>query len=153
MTGQNTILIVDDTPESLALLTEILNSEGYLVRPADSGELALASIVARQPDLILLDIRMPEIDGFEVCRQLMASEKTRDIPIIFISAVTEIQERVDMTYAAKLFSPFQRLHGAQEFPGTGIGLVTVHRIITRGRIWPEAAVDQGAAFYFTLGGA
>ena len=70
--GRGTILVVDDDLESLRLLTEILREEGYNVRPADAGELALRSAQERVPDLILLDMRMPGVDGFEVCRRLKA---------------------------------------------------------------------------------
>ena len=94
MTDSHSILVVDDKSESLVLLTGILAAEGYQVRSADSGRLALASIAAWPPHLILLDIRMPGIDGFEVCRRLKASEGTRNIPLIFISAATEVEERV-----------------------------------------------------------
>jgi CheY-like chemotaxis protein/anti-sigma regulatory factor (Ser/Thr protein kinase) len=91
----NAILFVDDTRESLRLLTDILIAEGYNVRPADSGMLALASAKANPPELILLDIRMPGIDGYEVCRQLKQSDITRDIPVIFVSAASEVEERVE----------------------------------------------------------
>jgi len=94
VTDSHSILVVDDKSESLVLLTGILAAEGYQVRSADSGRLALASIAAWPPHLILLDIRMPGIDGFEVCRRLKASEGTRNIPLIFISAATEVEERV-----------------------------------------------------------
>ena len=92
---EGTILVVDDESESLRLLTGMLAEEGYRVRPADSGKLALAAVAAQKPDLILLDLRMPDMDGFEVCRQLKATEETRDIPLIFISSITEVQERVE----------------------------------------------------------
>ncbi len=94
MKDRSTILVVDDESESLTLLTSILAAEGYRVRSANSGQLALASVSAWLPSLILLDIHMPGIDGFSVCRQLKASETTRDIPLIFISAVTDVEERV-----------------------------------------------------------
>ena len=94
MKDGNTILVVDDESESLALLTGILTAEGYWVRSANSGQLALASVSAWLPSLILLDIHMPLMDGFTVCRQLKASERTRDIPLIFISAATDVEERV-----------------------------------------------------------
>jgi len=93
--GQATILVVEDTPESLMMLTDLLTAQGYLVRPADSGELALASVAAKIPDLVLLDIRMPGMDGFEVSRRLKALEDTHDIPIIFISALSATEERVE----------------------------------------------------------
>lgn len=111
MNVRRTILVVDDTPESLRVLAGILQPEGYTVRPANSGELALASIGAQPPDLILLDIRMPGIDGFEVCRRLKADEATRNIPIIFQSAATDLADRLEglrlgaVDYISK---PFQR---------------------------------------------
>src|SRR5262245_59500675 len=83
--GKGTILAVDDVPESLVMLTDTLTAQGYDVRPADSGELALASIEATRPDLILLDIRMPGMNGFEVCRRLKGRTESRDIPLMFIS--------------------------------------------------------------------
>jgi len=90
-----TILAVDDTGTSLFLLNEILSAVGYRVRPADSGELALAAIAAEPPDLILLDVRMPGIGGFEVCRRLKADPRTCDIPVLFLSGLNEESERLE----------------------------------------------------------
>lgn len=90
----NNILIVDDTPENLSILRQILAEQGYRVRPALSGEIALKAVQANPPDLILLDILMPEMDGYEVCRRLKADENLRHIPIIFISALDELEDKV-----------------------------------------------------------
>lgn len=88
------ILAVDDTPASLRLLTDILKAEGYEVRSAISGELALFAATSHPPDLVLLDIRMPQMDGFEVCRRLKANPVTSDVPVIFVSAASETEEKV-----------------------------------------------------------
>lgn len=88
------LLIVDDLPENLALLTEMLVERGYEVRRAPGGTLALKSIPRFQPDVILLDIMMPDLDGFEVCRRLQAAEETRSIPVIFLSALDEPFDKV-----------------------------------------------------------
>jgi DNA-binding response OmpR family regulator len=87
------VLVVDDSHESLRLLVDILTSHGYEAQAADSGELALASVGANPPDLILLDIRMPELDGFEVCRRLKVRPESAGIPIMFISGAAETSER------------------------------------------------------------
>ncbi|MBI4292834.1 MAG: response regulator [Betaproteobacteria bacterium] len=87
------ILVVDDTVANLKLLANILTEAGYRVRPTSDGELALRSVQAKQPALILLDIRMPGVDGFEVCRRLKADERTRDIPVIFLSSLTDTADR------------------------------------------------------------
>ncbi len=88
------ILVVDDTPANLKMLSSMLKDQGYKVRPVPSGKLALKAADSSSPDLILLDINMPEMDGYEVCQRLKESETFRDIPIIFISALTETIDKV-----------------------------------------------------------
>jgi signal transduction histidine kinase len=88
------ILVVEDTPASLRLLTSLLSKAGYRVREAPDGELALWSARAQPPELILLDVRMPGIDGYEVCRQLKLSETLRDVPVIFLSAFGDTDDKL-----------------------------------------------------------
>lgn len=88
------ILIVDDKPANLRLLSQMLADRGYVVRAVKSGPRALESIRATPPNLILLDIKMPGMDGYEVCRQLKEMRESRGIPVIFISALNEIQNKV-----------------------------------------------------------
>ncbi|MES9872359.1 MAG: response regulator [Candidatus Sedimenticola sp. 6PFRAG7] len=87
------ILVVDDTAANLKLVSEMLSSQGYKVRPANSGELALTTISVKQPDLVLLDVRMPGMDGYEVCSRLRSDPATSDLPIIFLSALDEAEGR------------------------------------------------------------
>lgn len=104
------LLVVDDTPENLQLLTDLLREQGYVVRAALNGELALKAIVQQLPDLILLDIKMPGMDGFEVCTQLKRRPESRDIPIIFIGALSDVQDKVrafEMGGADCIAKPFQ----------------------------------------------
>lgn len=88
------ILIVDDTVENLQVLGDMLRRHGYKVRPVTSGKLALQACAAQKPDLILLDINMPGMNGYEVCVALKDHEATRDIPVIFISALNESLDKV-----------------------------------------------------------
>ncbi|GAB4358482.1 MAG: hypothetical protein Fur0042_27970 [Cyanophyceae cyanobacterium] len=93
--GAGDVLIVDDQPNNLRLLSIMLKNHGYRVRQAISGRVALTSAHLAVPDVILLDISMPEMDGYEVCRQLKASPKTRDVPVVFMSAHTDLLDRVE----------------------------------------------------------
>ncbi len=88
------ILIVDDTAANLRLLSQMLTDRGYGVRAVTSGARALESARAAPPDLVLLDIKMPGMNGYEVCEHLKADPLTREIPVIFISALDEIQDKV-----------------------------------------------------------
>jgi phosphoserine phosphatase RsbU/P len=88
------ILVVDDTPANLQVLAGMLKDRGYKVRPVPSGKLGLLAAERDPPDLILLDINMPEMNGYEVCEHLKADDKLKGIPIIFISALTDQMDKV-----------------------------------------------------------
>lgn len=91
---QGRILIVDDDLSSLRLLTEILTERGYVVHPTSCGEMALRFVESSLPDLILLDIKMPGLNGFEVCRRLKTDERTLAIPVIFITGLGDLADKV-----------------------------------------------------------
>lgn len=104
------ILIVDDTPANLKVLTTMLKDNGYRVRPAISGPIALKAVQSAPPDLILLDIMMPGMDGYEVCAVLKGAAATQDIPVIFISALDETWDKVKAFKAGAvdyITKPFQ----------------------------------------------
>ncbi len=93
-TDKGNILIVDDAPSSLHLLSTMLGNLGYGVRCAKSGTMALMAVAVEYPDLILLDIHMPDMDGYQVCEKLKADEYTGKIPVIFLSALNETIDKV-----------------------------------------------------------
>jgi diguanylate cyclase (GGDEF)-like protein len=88
------VFVIDDNPNNLALLTGILRQAGYRVRAANDGRRALSMVKALKPELIMLDITMPELDGFEVCSRLKADEELSDVPVIFISALDDVLDKV-----------------------------------------------------------
>jgi len=88
------ILLIDDTPENLLLLSKLLIHKGYEVRAVTSGSMALTVIQAEPPELILLDVRMPNMDGYCVCQALKANPETCYIPVIFISAIDDVKDKV-----------------------------------------------------------
>jgi PAS domain S-box-containing protein len=88
------ILVVDDTADNLRLLIYMLGNQGYRVRPATGGVMAVTAAQREPPDLVLLDVMMPDMDGFEVCKALKADERTRDIPIIFLTALDTVTDKM-----------------------------------------------------------
>ncbi len=91
---EGTILVVDDMPANLALLVDHLESAGHQALAAEDAEAALKRASLMKPDLILLDVVMPGIDGFETCRRLKAAEGTRDIPVIFMTCLGEVADKL-----------------------------------------------------------
>ncbi|NEQ51246.1 MAG: response regulator [Leptolyngbya sp. SIO3F4] len=92
--AESNILLVDDQPKNLRLLSDLLEEQGYEVQQAINGTVALQAIALEQPDLILLDIHMPDMDGYTVCQKIKADPKTEDIPVIFVSALDEAWDKV-----------------------------------------------------------
>lgn len=88
------IVVIDDTPANLRLLTQMLSQRGYKVRPMPSGEMGLRTVQAALPDLILLDVSMPGMNGYEVCQHLKENPQTSQVPVIFISALGETLDKV-----------------------------------------------------------
>jgi two-component system, sensor histidine kinase and response regulator len=91
---KGTILIVDDNPINLKFMSSLLIDEGYRVQSAVAGDPAIEAASTHPPDLVLLDVRMPDMDGFEVCNRLKADMRTRDIPVIFLSGAVDVQSRI-----------------------------------------------------------
>lgn len=131
------ILIVDDTPANLQLLMQLLNDQGYKVRPATSGRLAIKGAQRQLPDLILLDISMPEMDGYETCERIKQDQQLKDIPIIFISALSDTLDKVKafscggVDYVTK---PFQ----AEEV----LARVSVHLSLRRSNLKLEHVLEE-----------
>lgn len=113
------IVIVDDTPENLMVLSGMLRERGYEVRPVTSGKLALQAIRSQPPDLILMDVNMPELNGYEVCEQIKSEDSLMSIPVIFISALSETLDKVraftvgGVDYITKPFQ-FEEVHARVE---------------------------------------
>ena len=109
MTGN--ILLVDDLPENLRLLSDLLLTLGYTVRSVTSGRMALKTAKVKRPDVILLDIKMPDMDGYQVCQAFKADEDLRDIPVSFISALDDVFDKVKAFWSGGvdyIVKPFQR---------------------------------------------
>ena len=104
------VLVVDDTIENLRLLSSMLEEHGYEVRPVTNGRQALQAVERDPPDLILLDITMPEMDGYEVCRRLQANDRSKEVPVIFLTALTDTADKLrafDMGGVDYITKPFQ----------------------------------------------
>lgn len=115
MTDQQTILVVEDAPVNRKILSELLLRQGYAILTADSGEAALAKVAETRPDLIILDILMPGIDGYITCKKLKSNSKTSDIPVIFISSLDATADKLGgfeaggVDYITKPFQPAEVL--------------------------------------------
>jgi len=109
-TPKDTILVVDDTPTNLGVLFDSLEDAGYRVLVSTDGESALEVVQNISPDIILLDVMMPDIDGFETCRRLKSNSDTAKIPVIFMTALSDVYDEVkglELGAVDYIIKPFQ----------------------------------------------
>ena len=140
----NNILVVDDTPQNLHLLVDILTKYNYKVRPVPNGKLALSAAEINPPDLILLDIMMPDLDGYQVCKALKSNPKTKDIPVIFISAINESVDKVkafSLGGADYITKPFQ-MHEVLIRVKHQLSLVNLKKQLQAKNIQLNKAIEQ-----------
>lgn len=141
---RGTILVVDDTPANLQLLESILQEKGYQVRAAISGQMALKAVGHHPPDIILLDINMPEMNGFEVCRALKADPQFSGIPVIFVSAAVDTADKLHafeeggVDYVTKPFQPLEVLARVE----THLALARAHAMLAQQNAALEQALQE-----------
>lgn len=127
------ILIIDDQPDNLRVLSEMFKSHGYRVRPVTSCDMATMAIDAEMPDIILLDIRMPGISGYDFCQKLKSDKRTAEIPVIFISALEDTVDKVrafdvgGVDYITKPFNPGEVLARVQ----THLSISNLQRVLRK----------------------
>ncbi len=134
------ILVIDDSPSVVAQITAMLKGAGYKVRSAPSGEEGLAAAAACPPDLVLLDVGMPGMNGYQVCARLKAQAGTRDVPVIFVTAMSDTDDKVrgfELGAVDYLTKPFQR----EEL----LARVRTHLELYRLRYHLERAVEERTA--------
>jgi len=138
------ILVVDDTRDNLRLLTKLLVEHGFYARPVSNGQKAILAIQDQLPDLILLDIMMPDMDGYAVCEVLKADERTRDIPVIFISALNETVDKVKafssggVDFITKPFQPEEVLARVE----THLALRNMQKQLQQQNIRPQQEIAE-----------
>ncbi len=150
-----TILVVDDLPENLRLLKEMLDRAGYEVRPVLNGETAISAIRKSPPDIVLLDIMMPDMTGYAVCERLKADERTRKIPVIFLSALDDLSDKVKgftaggVDYITKPFHEEEVLARVQ----THLNLQIAHQKILDQNLRLRAEIEGRQKCEFALRGS
>ncbi len=152
--AQHTVLIIDDNPSNLKLLHELLSDNNYRVRVADSSRLGLDSARTTPPDLILLDIKMPEMDGYEICQALKADTATESVPVIFISASANTLNKVKalevggMDYINKPFDAAEVLARIQNHLQLSILQKQTKNLLTTSQYMLQAIMNNSPAVIY-----